>query len=831
MADIPMRNNAFFLVLLTAVILNLMLLPPSAVRAQTESEPGLLITEVYYDAVGADDQGEWVELANFTADTVLLEDFKIGDEEQLGGQEGMLRFPAGAQIGPGEVIVIAQSATGFFNLYGRLPDYEVIDSNPNVPDMEPYVVWASGSFALNNDGDEVVLVGPDNVILDAVNYGDSRAFFVPSVAGVVTGQSIERFPARCDSDSAVEWQPATVPSPGVVVTEGECPEPPDPTAGLELVAISDIQGSGVRTPLINQIVSFRGIVTGSYEDRNTQGITFYTLFVQAAEEVADGDPATSDAVPVFLGRTRPRFKIGDEVLVTGQVTEFFGMTEISDKDLQIQRLSAGNELPEPALLPLEATREELEAFEGMRVSLPAARVIGPTFSSCSFIVTGDGEEWQRPIRERAEDEVQGVIPVLHTSDVDCSGFPQVKSGDRVQGLEGPLIYHFDEFKIVQQRPQDLVITEAPMPPVPEPPVLEEGQFSVATFNVHDHFDAIDEPENDAEPVFAAEVVARKQAKLSLVIGEALGCPTLLGIQEVENKALLEELAQALEPACGFRYLVAHEESVDIRGIDLGLLADPNRVQIESVRGRQACGQVARAEADGNSCPNPGSNLFSRPPLVVELVIDGQPLTVIVNHFKSKREGEAETAARRLAQAQFVRSLVEERLAQNPDADVLVMGDFNDYPLSRPMEILAGSEGPLFNSMLLAPREERYTYIFSGYSQLLDTILLSPSFEGRLVHAGIMHINADFPVAMAADPDSPYHASDHDIPFLILKQREPEPVIAEPTLAPTTTAEPVPTIETAPTPEAGELSSLPWPGMGAAILLVGAIAFWLGRRGR
>src|SRR5690606_12636670 len=99
--------------------------------------------------------------------------------------------------------------------------------------------------------------------------------------------------------------------------------------------------SGVRTPLINQIVSFRGIVTGSYEDRNTQGITFYTLFVQAAEEVADGDPATSDAVPVFLGRTRPRFKIGDEVLVTGQVTEFFGMTEISDKDLQIQRLSAG----------------------------------------------------------------------------------------------------------------------------------------------------------------------------------------------------------------------------------------------------------------------------------------------------------------------------------------------------------------------------------------------------------------------------------------------------------------------------------------------------------
>ncbi|HSM55443.1 MAG TPA: lamin tail domain-containing protein [Candidatus Sulfomarinibacteraceae bacterium] len=799
----------------------------SAALAQPDRQTasGLLITEVYYDTPGPDEDEEWIELANVGELEISLAGYGLGDEEQAGGGEGMVRFPPGASIGPGEVIVVAQTATGFQRLFGQRPDYEISDSDPDVPDMEKDAMWATGSLGLNNSGDEVLLIDAQDALVDAVSYGDSTFFFTPAVGSVPRGHSIERAPANCDSDSAADWKPASSPTPGQVLLAESCLRAPDLLVNGEAPSIGVIQGRGDRSPLVNELVTFRGIVTGVQEDRNARGVIFYTMFVQDSPEMADGDPNTSDAIPVFLARRRPPAQPGDEVLVTGRVIEFYGLTEIDYRELQVQILSTGNELPVPVSLVGKNDSEALEALEGMRVSLPPAPVVGPTFTGCGFAVAPDAGPTPRVIRQSAGEDSGFVVPILYQSDVDCRGLPQVKVGDVVEGLSGPLTYHFDEYKIVLQSIRDVTVHAAPLPELPSPPALAPGEFSVATFNLYDYFDPIDDTGTDAEPKPSIEEVQRKQRKLSKVIGDVLGCPTLLGVQEVENEALLLQLADLLHAHCGFRYEVSHRESADARGIDVALLSQPQRVVVHEAQLRQACAELpvelpvhaTQAEA---ACGQGGPPLFSRPPLVVDLMLDQRPYTIYVNHFKSKREGEAETAPRRQAQAAFVRALVDEQLAQDTGVRLIVMGDFNDYPRSAPLDTLIngytpGSAIPLHDAMLGVPLEQRYTYIFSGVSQLLDTILLSPALAERVSLATIAHVNADYPVGMATDGESPFHASDHDAPLVVLQGADvapsPTPVTATETpAARPETQTPVPSVSVAETttPEAPTPQSAP-----------------------
>ena len=167
--------------------------------------------------------------------------------------------------------------------------------------------------------------------------------------------------------------------------------PVDLAAAENLPPIGTIQGSGEFSPYVNQMVAFRGVVTGVYEDRNTRGTTYYTLFVQDAPGAEDGDPATSDGVALFLGRKRPLAHIGDQVRVSGLVTEFFGLTELDADALEIVVEASDQPLPTPISLDPPADNAALPAYfeplEAMRVMVDgAAQVVGPTFSGCGFAV-------------------------------------------------------------------------------------------------------------------------------------------------------------------------------------------------------------------------------------------------------------------------------------------------------------------------------------------------------------------------------------------------------------------------------------------------------------
>jgi hypothetical protein len=176
--------------------------------------PGrLVISEVVYDPAGNEPDGEWIEIYNAGGSLLELDKFKIGDEELMGDREGMLQFPVGFVIEPGQVMVIASQALAFRKQFGMAPDFEMRESDPEVPTLPKYTAWSGGGVELSNSGDEVLILGEQDQVVDAVSWGSSTFAFDPSVKVVKEGYSIERAPASQDMDTAVDWRASDSPSP------------------------------------------------------------------------------------------------------------------------------------------------------------------------------------------------------------------------------------------------------------------------------------------------------------------------------------------------------------------------------------------------------------------------------------------------------------------------------------------------------------------------------------------------------------------------------------------------------------------------------------------
>jgi predicted extracellular nuclease len=579
------------------------------------------------------------------------------------------------------------------------------------------------------------------------------------------------------------------------------------TSGLaaqsSLLSIGAIQGAADVSPYLNRFVNFSGVVVGRYEDENTRGDVYYTLFVQNSPAEADGDPATSDGIAVFLGREPRRdIVLGQRVTIGGKVTEYYGLTELDDKGLFIA-LDEVEPLPEPALIDPPADMAEMavyfEALEGMRVAYDGAVVVaGPTHEGCGFAVIAEAVAADAlPALRRADDDPVGrVVPVLTPSDLNCDDIPQVKTGDRFADLDGALTYNFDQFKLVIDAAEELTIEPAELPVIPPLPALDPRQFAVATLNAEDVFDAARDTLEEGEPVPTAEEIAARRAKLAHVIAQYLHCPALLALQEVEHEALLADLSAALSEPCGFVYQVSHLESPDARGIDNALLSDPRRVVVGEVALRQTCSPAPTDVVDPYvACAAGEEPLFGRPPLQVDVRIDGEPYTVFVNHFKSKRGGETETGLERIHQAVYLNGLAAELLAVDPAARLIALGDFNDTELSPVLALLTdpGRGGVLTNALSAVPEAERYSYNFGGVVELMDAILVSPAVAVDVGEAAILHVNADYPVGWRLDTSPerlPFRASDHDIPVIVLG-RIPATPTPEPTAEPTADREATP----------------------------------------
>lgn len=507
----------------------------------------------------------------------------------------------------------------------------------------------------------------------------------------------------------------------------------------ENIPIWALQGTGDRSPYITEQVKTTGVVTGAFPD--LEG--FWIQEIQT-----DDDPRTSSGIFVSTENVSVELDLaqGDKVEVSGVVQEAFQQTQLQiDSVRDVTRISEGE--PLPMLHELDppqdnlASAEYYESMEGMyvRVTRPAVAVSpSDKYGEYTLVLASHNVSrlWQGGKNGYAI-TVDDGSSVTHDDRSTMSYV--VGMGDSVTDVVGPLAYTYGRYKIQPIKKPQITRADQTLPTL-QPTTTEE--FSIATWNVENLFD-IKEPHPSSPPMPSLSEYNVAIAKVANTI-EAAGAPTLIGLQEVENIGILEDIA-AHETLAGYQYQPVLVEGTDSRGIDVGYLVREDRARVQNIK----------------QYPAP-EGLTSRPPLLVEVEVDveGEVVTIFVlnNHFTSMSGGEEATEPRRTAQAAWNVTILEELQEKNPEAYVAIIGDLNSFYVSKPIDTLreAGMEH-VFDSIL---PNERYSYIYLGQCQTLDHILITPNLKNLLARVEVLHVNTNFPPTVPGD-ESSMSKSDHD----------------------------------------------------------------------
>ncbi|CAM5477226.1 Endonuclease/exonuclease/phosphatase OS=Streptomyces tendae OX=1932 GN=GUR47_13025 PE=4 SV=1 [Streptomyces tendae] len=558
------------------------------------------------------------------------------------------------------------------------------------------------------------------------------------------------------------------------------------------VRVHDIQGSTRLSPYAGQqVADVAGIVTGVRGYGSSKG-----FWMQ--DPRPDADPATSEGVFVFTSKA-PEAAVGDAVTVSGTVSEYVpggkssgnqSLTEITRPTVTV--VSSGNAVPAAAtvsarsvprayapqgdeaangsvdglaLRPARYALDYYESLEGMNVRVSDARVVGASDPYTELWVTV--KPWENANRRGGtvygsyDDQNTGRLQIQSLG--KPADFPAADVGDTLAGTtSGPLDYNqFGGYTLVAG----------------EIGALEKGgtqrestrrqsgrELAVATYNV--------ENLDPSDGTFAAHADA---------IVHHLKSPDIVSLEEIQDNngatddgtvaadATVGKLIDAIVAAGGPRY--------DWRGIDpvdkadggepggnirQAFLFNPERVSFTDRAGgdattatgvRKVRGKAALTLSPGRVDPANAAWENSRKPLAGEFVFRGRTVVVIANHFNSKGGDQGLTAQyqppsrssenQRHAQATVVNTFVKEILAAQKNADVVALGDINDFEFSRTARLLEDG-GALWSAVKSLPRGERYSYVYQGNSQVLDQILVSPSVrrDGRLSYDSV-HVNAEF----------------------------------------------------------------------------------------
>lgn len=268
---------------------------------------------------------------------------------------------------------------------------------------------------------------------------------------------------------------------------------------------------------------------------------------------------------------------------------------------------------------------------------------------------------------------------------------------------------------------------------------------VAFYNVENLFDTEIDPDpnkilqDDFTPKgMKGWTSYRYKSKLSNIyktmtaVGGWGGPPEVIGLCELENRKVLKDLIRNT-PLNKFRYKIVHEDSPDRRGIDVGFIYRSDRFEVidhEAIR--------VVFPFDKNS--------RTRDVLYVRgKVLGKDTLHVFVNHWPSRRGGQAASEPKRVYVASLVRKKIDEIYAKDPDANIIVMGDFNDEhenislteTLQTNPEIEKLEEKDLYNYMhTLSKNWKLGSHKYQGHWGTLDHMIVSAPLiknrrEGRL----------------------------------------------------------------------------------------------------
>lgn len=579
--------------------------------------------------------------------------------------------------------------------------------------------------------------------------------------------------------------------------------------------IYDIQGKA-HTSEYNgmNVTDVEGVVT--YVDGTSR------FFIQ--DLVGDGDESTSDGILVF--KSSHGVAIGDRVTVSGKVTEFYGegyaektQTDLTITEIEASSIAKNGTAPTPAPIklgedrispteiidndnfanfdPAEDAIDFWESLEGMFVQVDDGKVVALQKDGLVWVVPGTYPTNVTPggLRITATDTNPDRIGVDVRNGSTANKDYRAKMGDYFTGaIKGVVNYGYSNFKVMTQQSSLPTLTELDTNTlrVPTSIVPADDKLTIATYNVEN---------------FSASTPDAKVTKIADAIVTKMKSPDIIGLNEVQDSngetnngnvdgtASAQKIIDKVKELGGPTYL--YTEIAPVNNADGGAPGGNIRVAFLYKEGRVSLtpgaskGTATQAVGyeNGKLTLNPGridptNSAFnsSRKPLAAQFDFQGQSIIVVANHFNSKGGdsplfGKVQppvltSEVQRHRIATIVNNFVKDIKAKNANANVVLLGDFNDFEFTRTLEIAKGNE--LKNMIDSVPALERYNYSYQGNAQVLDHVLVTNNMFANTT-VDIVNINSGF-------MEEHGRASDHD-PVIIQTKLVPAQVEVLPPVTP------------------------------------------------
>ena len=579
--------------------------------------------------------------------------------------------------------------------------------------------------------------------------------------------------------------------------------------GDAFTAIYAIQGDGAASPVVNQIVTTEGVVTANFQVGGKRGYNIQ-------DPDGDGNTATSDGI--FVYSTSPEVNVGDRLRITGKVTEYYNMTQLTPTSAAtVLTCSTGHEVtPTEITLPVTAPRD-FEQFEGMLVTFPQYLTISEYFNYDRYgeiVLSGSRHNTPTSVVEPGADAIAAeeayqldsikVDDTLTTQNPPYLRHPDgtqftkehyFRGGDLVYGMTGIMDYNFNEWKI---QPVGTAYY-APFNLRPDAPQMEEGEIRIASMNVLNYFVTIDNAGNICGPggnvnCRGADTPEEFERQHTKIVKAIVGMEAdVIGLMEIENEhpameadGAVKNLVEGLnaETAAG-TYAYVPTGVIGTDAIKQAIIYKPAKVDFVG------------AFATLDETFDPGFDTTkNRPSLAASFKdkITQEIFTVSVNHLKSKGsacdgdpdlgDGQGNCNLTRKAAAEALVKWLETDPTQAGSGMYVIIGDLNSYAKEDPIDAIklgadktADTADDVINLVERFNGPDVYGYVFDGKAGYLDHALANKKFTNYVLDAKFWNINSDepdvFDYDMTFKPDeqdalySPtaYRSSDHD-PVLI-----------------------------------------------------------------
>ncbi|PPG87943.1 ExeM/NucH family extracellular endonuclease [Rathayibacter rathayi] len=799
----PDRRRRPGLAALTGLALATTALVATPATAATAGDE-LVISEIFArgGSAGAAFSNRYVELYNPTAADIALGGLSIQYRSATGTANPTTTVPLTGSVPAGGHFLLAGASNGTNGEALPTPDQSANGLN----------MAAAGGTLFLVEGTTALITPPTaaaaqpDAVIDLVGYGTSNTF----ESAVATVPSLTQTIARADTATGDTDVNATdfvlgEPTPQTAGTGATPPTTPptipptSPPAEIPAVSIAEIQGTADTSPLAGHTVTTSGVVTARYPSGGYNGYV-----IQTPGTGGESTRTASDAVFVFSSASVGSVAIGDHLRITGAVSEYNGLTELTPTSAATVVTLDTAAAPVPAAVALPRATAEREALESMLIAPQGAYTVTDTFDLNSYGSVGlaagtspllTPTEVARPhspeLAAVVADNAARAVTLDDGASINFLGaaankaipLPYLTPTEPIRvgapaRFSRPIVLDYRNggwafqptTQVTADNARDVQPATFANTRTAKPEAVG-GDLSIASFNVLNYFSTTGDSisgctfftDRDGDPVTVnggcdargaanADDLERQQAKIVTAIN-ALGA-SVVSLEEIENSAkfgtprdeALATLTTALNAAVGSE-VWAYVPSP----VALPALADEDVIRTAFIY------KKAVIEPVGESVVLNDTVNFSnaRKPLAQEFRLIGDSASefvAIVNHFKSKGSGSGADAdqgdgqgasnASRVAQATSLVAFADRLGTDKTTELVYLLGDFNAYSQEDPVKVITDA-----GYIEQGAKDDTYSYSFDGAVGSLDHVFASPAADKTVTGVDTWNINSGESVAL------------------------------------------------------------------------------------